>query len=67
MKRPAPDQLAQLMMLRQYNHVVAYLAEAEQDFTNALISASDEAEMRKLQGAVSTLRLLREFIATDKR
>lgn len=67
MKRPTQEQIAQLTMLRQYSHVMAYLAEAEQDFTDALISASDEVEMRKLQGAVSTLRLLREFIATNKR
>ena len=67
MRRPTSDQLAQLMMLRQYNKVMEYLAAAEHDFTESLVSARDDVEVRKLQGAVSTLRLLRDFITTEQR
>jgi hypothetical protein len=55
------------MMLRQYNKVMEYLAAAEHDFTESLVSARDDVEVRKLQGAVSTLRLLRDFITTEQR
>lgn len=67
MKRPDADQLKQLQMLRQYNKVVDYLYEVEQDYVESLVSAQSDADMRKLQGALLTIRRLRELIHTDQK
>ena len=67
MRRPNAEQLKQLMLIRQYPKVLEYLQELEEDYISTLISAVEEAEVRKLQGAVSTVRRLRQLITTEQR
>jgi len=67
MRRPNAEQLKQLMLIRQYPKVLEYLQELEDDYISTLISAVEEAEVRKLQGAVSTVRRLRQLITTEQR
>jgi len=66
-RRPNAEQLKQLMLIRQYPKVLEYLQELEEDYISTLISAVEEAEVRKLQGAVSTVRRLRQLITTEQR
>lgn len=66
MKRPTPEQLPQISMINQYSRFLEYLKDAEEDYIESLISAKDEAEMRQLQGAASTVRRLRNLIETNR-
>lgn len=67
MKRPNKEQFEQLLMLRQYNKVLEYLTIVEYDYIESLISATTLVEVHQLQGALTTVRKLREIILTDQR
>lgn len=52
-------------MLRRYNKVVEYLSSVEYDYIESLISAKSIVEVHQVQGALTTVRRLREIILTD--
>lgn len=54
------------MMLRQYNKATAYLAEAEQDYMERIVSEPDEVKVRQLQGSLFVLRELRKHITNER-
>ena len=67
MKKPTNDQLIQLRMLSQYQHVRAYLDAVEADYNERIVSEPDMVKVRQLQGSLFVLRELRKYINPTER
>lgn len=67
MKKPTAEQLAQLKMLNQYQHVRAYLDAVEEDYVERMIGEFDSIQVRQLQGSLYMLRELRKYINPNER
>lgn len=62
MKKPTPEQLAQLRQLRSYDKFMAYLDALENDYLTCLVRESDETLLRQAQGSAYVVRELKSLI-----